>query len=91
MTKRRIYKSVYFKDAKSRGKKKGDVTLSFSSDEELYQKIKHLSSSEIKKIIGINSYQELLEAAKKEYRSSGNFIKHKLSIYLDYEKENTSS
>jgi len=91
MTKSRVYKSVYFKDARSHGKKKSDVTLSFSSDDELYKKIKHLSSSEIKRIIGVNSYQELLEAAKKEYRSSGNFIKHKLSIYLEHEKENTSS
>lgn len=90
MTKSRVYKSIYFKDAKSYGKKKGDVTLSFSSNDKLYKKIKHLSSSEIKRMIGVNNYEELLEAARKEYRSSGNFIKHKLSIHLEREKENTS-
>ena len=91
MTKSRVYKSVYFKDARSHGKKKNDVTLSFSSDDELYKKIKPLSSSEIKGIIGVNSYQELLEAAKKDYRSSSNFIKHKLSICSEHENGNTSS
>jgi hypothetical protein len=82
MTKPRVYKSVYFDDARSHGKKKGDVTLAFSPDDELYKKIKPLGSSEIKGIIGINSYDELLEAAKKDYRSSGNFIKHKLGLYF---------
>jgi len=91
MTKSRVYKSVYFEDAKSHGKKKGDVTLAFSSDDELYTRIKPLSSSEIKKMIGVNSYEELLEAARKEYRSAGNFIKHKLRVYLEYEKKNPSS
>jgi len=87
----RAYISVYFEDAKSHGKKKGDVTLAFDSNDELYKKIKLLGSAEIKRIIGINSYHELREAAKKEYRSSGNYIKHKLSVYLEREKENTSS
>lgn len=91
MTKSRVYKSIYFEDARSHGKKKGDVTLAFSRDDELYLKIKDLGSSEIKKIIGINTYQELLAAAKKDYRPSGNFIKHKLRIVLEHEKENTSS
>ena len=85
MTKSRAYKSLYFKDARSHGKRKSDVTLSFSSDDELYKRIKPLSSSEIKRIIGVNSYQGLLEAARKEYRSSGNFIKHKLRVYFDNE------
>jgi len=92
MTKKpRAYISVYFEDAKSHGKKKGDVTLAFSPDDELYKKIRTLGSTEIKRIIGINSYQELREAANKEYRSSGNYIKHKLSVYLEHEEKYTSS
>ena len=91
MKKVRIYKSVYFVDARSHGKKKGDVTLAFGPDDELYKKIRELGSADIKRIIGISSYQELQEAAKKEYRSSGNYIKHKLSVYFDHEKENTST
>ncbi len=85
MKKPRVYKSVYFEDAKSHGKKKGDVTLAFSPDDELYKKIKTLGSAEIKRIVGIGSYQELREAAAKEYRTSGNYIKQKLSIYLEHE------
>jgi hypothetical protein len=91
MTKRRVYISIYFEDAKAHGKKKGDVTLAFSPDDALYNKIKTLGSAEIKRIVGISCYQELWEAAKKEYRSSGNYIKHKLIVYLQHEKENTSS
>ena len=91
MTKTRVYKSIYFEDARSHGKKKGDVTLAFSPEDELYKRIKPLGSSDIKKIIGVNSYEELLEAAKKEYRSSGNFIKHKLRVYFEHEKKNPSS
>jgi len=91
MTQDRVYISVYFEDAKFHGRKKGDVTLAFNPDDELYKKIKLLGSAEIKRIIGISSYQDLREAAKREYRSSGNYIKHKLSVYLEHEKENTSS
>jgi len=72
-------------------RKKGDVTLAFSPDDELYKKIRTLGSVEIKRIIGIRSYQELREAAKKEYRSSGNYIKHKLSVYFEHEEKYTSS
>ena len=91
MKRPRVYKSIYFEDARLHGKKKGDVTLAFSPDDELYPKIKDLGSSQIKEIIGIKTYQELLKAADKEYRPSGNFIKHKLSTVLEHEKENTSS
>lgn len=90
MTRSRVYKSIYFNDARSYGRKKSDVTLSFSSDEELYRKMKTLSSSEIKRIIGVNSYGELIEAAKKEDRSSGNFIKHRLRVYLEHEEDPSS-
>ena len=90
MTKGRVYISIYFEDAKSHGKKKGDVTLAFNPDDELYNKIKTLGSTEIKRIIKISTYRDLLEAAKKEDRSSGNYIKHKLRVYLQNEKKNTS-
>lgn len=90
MTKPRAYISIYFEDATSHGKKKGDVNLAINPDDELYNKIKALGSSEIKRIIGIYTYDELLKEAKKEDRSLGNFIKHRLRVYLENEKENTS-
>ena len=82
MPKHRVFKSIYFKGARAHGKKKNDITLSFNMDDELYRKIENLSSSEIRRIIGVDSYGELLEVAKQEHRTSGNFIKHKLSIYF---------
>ena len=90
MTKPRAYISVYFEDAKLHGKKRGDVTLAFDPDDELYTKIGTLSSSEIKRISGIKTYEELLEGAKGEDRSLGNFIKHRLRVYLENEEENTT-
>jgi hypothetical protein len=91
MTKPRAYISLYFEDAMSHGKKKRDVTLAFDPDDELYNKIKALGSSEIKRITRINTYDELLKAAKEEDRSLGNFIKHRLRVYIENEKENTTS
>ena len=72
----------------SHGRKKGDVTLAFDPDDELYNKIKTLGSSGIKRITRINTYDELLQGAKREHRSLGNFIKHKLRVYVENEKEN---
>jgi hypothetical protein len=86
----RVYIGVYFEDAKEHGKKKGDVTLAFNRDDELYIKIKTTGSSEIKRIIGISSYNELLRKAQKEDRSLGNYIKHSLKVYFENEKENTT-
>ena len=88
---RRTYVSVYFEDAKSPRRSKGDITLAFGSDDSLYEKARALGSSGIKRIIGIDSYHALLEAAKKERRPLGNFIKHRLSIYFEDEKDNPSS
>lgn len=87
----RTYISVYFEDARSLGKRKGDITLAFDTADLLYEKTKALGSSGIKRIIGINSYHVLLEAAKKENRPLGNFIKHRLRVYFKDEKENPSS
>lgn len=90
MKRRRTYTSVYFKDARSQGKRKGDITLAFQTDDLLYQKARELGSSGIRRIIGINSYHALLEAAKKEDRSLGNFIKHRLRAYFEGEQEHSS-
>jgi len=88
MKRRRTYISLYFEDAMSHGKKKGDITLAFDTDNLLYERTKGLGSSGIKSIIGIHSYHALLEAGKKEDRSLGNLIKHKLRVHFENEKEN---
>ena len=85
MTGRRIYKSIYFSDAASYGKKKNDVTLSFSRDEDLYTRISGLSSSEIRTIIGVTTYGELIDLARREHRTTGNLIKHRLTLHFEHE------
>jgi type III secretion system FlhB-like substrate exporter len=90
MVRNRKYISVYFESAKQHGKKKGDITLAFDHDDALYPKVKALGSSEIKKIISVNSYAELLDIARREDRTVSNLIKHRLKVYLENEQKNTS-
>ena len=85
MTGRRLYRSIYFSDAGCHGKKKNDLTLSFGPDDDLYNRIKGLSSSEIKRLIGVTTYAELLESAKREHRTAGNLVKHRLTLHFGHE------
>lgn len=75
---KRKFISVYFKNGKTEDRKKRDITISFSQNDPLYEKCKKMRSSNIKEIIGTNSYKELLIKAKKESRTLSNYIKHKL-------------
>lgn len=83
--KRRSYISIYFPDGLEGGRKKRDVTLSFVFKDDLYRHCRKLGSTEIKRIIGIESYNELVEVAKREHRSIGNYIKHRLMLYFSNE------
>jgi hypothetical protein len=74
----RKFISVYFKDGLSDNRKKRDLTISFNEDDPLYEKCKGFTSDEIKKIIGIKTFKDLVEKASKENRTLGNYIKHKL-------------
>lgn len=87
----RHYISVYFEDGLVDQRKKRDVTVSFSENDDLYELCKNLGASEIKRIIGFDSYSELVKRAKEEDRSIGNYIKHKLRVILKDEQKNTSS
>ncbi len=80
--KKRAYLSFFFKDSISDGRKRGYLTVAFDSYCPIYLKCKRLGTSKIKKIIGINSYNDLLEKAKKENRTLGNYIKYKLTKEL---------
>jgi predicted HicB family RNase H-like nuclease len=78
----RVYISVYFKNGDAEQRKKRDVTVAFSSDDILYERCKNLSSSEIKKIVGIRTYKELKNKASRQDRSINNYIKSKLRTKL---------
>lgn len=87
---KRSYISLYFSDGTANSRKKRDVTLAFDPDDELYLVCRRLGSSGIKHAMGIFSYAELLKAARKEDRSLGNYIKHKLRVTLLHEQKNSS-
>jgi hypothetical protein len=76
---KRAYISLYFEDGLVGKRKKRDLTISFNPNDPLYLKCHKIGSAKIKEIIGINLYSDLVGVAKKENRTLGNYIKHKLS------------
>lgn len=79
---KRKYISIYFEDRALTERKKKDLTIAFSPTEPLYQYCKKFGSSDIKGIINIHSYEELVRMAQTENRTLSNFIKHKLKEKL---------
>ena len=78
----RNFISVYFPSAGLDKRARRDVTLAFREDDELFLKCRGLGSSTIREIVGISSYEELLEGAKQADRTPSNFVKHKLRLYF---------
>ena len=86
----RFYINIYFDDGLVGTRKKRDLTLAFAAGDDLYEKCKGLGSSRIKEITGISSFSQLVEQARKEDRSPGGLLKHRLKIYLDQEQADTA-
>ncbi|MDX9701849.1 MAG: hypothetical protein RBU23_02280 [Candidatus Auribacterota bacterium] len=78
----RVYKSIYFKDGISGNRKRRDVTVAFCRDGDLFSKCKELKSTDIKRIIDIDSYDELLKRAKNEKVKLSTCIKRLLENRL---------
>ncbi len=73
---KQFFKSIYFSDYPSEDSKGKAVTLAFNEPEApYYTKIKELSNEEIRELIGIKSYQQLILFANKEERSINQVIK----------------
>lgn len=81
-TSKRKFISIYFEDSLIDKRKKRDFTIAFSLRDPAYNKCKKMGSTEIKKVIGIFSYKQLLEKANEDGRSLNNFIKHILNKKL---------
>ena len=75
---KRVFISIYFEDGLHDSRKKRDLTISFSAGDPVYEKCKDMSSADLKALIGVSSYSELVKLAGKEDRTLGNYIKHKL-------------
>ena len=70
------FKSIYFYDYPSKDSKEKSITLAFNEPEApYYTKIKELSSEELRELIGIKSYKQLVLFAEKEERSINQVVK----------------
>lgn len=70
------FKSVYFSDYPSEDSKEKAITLAFNEPEaSYYAKVKKMSNEEIRELIGINSYKQLVLFAEKEERSVNQVVK----------------
>jgi len=75
MTKQ-FYKAIYFSDYPSDDTKDKSVTLAFSEPEApYYAKIKDMSTTEIKELIGIETYKQLSLFADEQERSINQTVK----------------
>ena len=89
MSSARAFISIYFPDGITSKRKRRDLTVAFNSNDKLYELCKNLSSSNIKELIQIHSYKELVEKATEEERSLSNYIKHRLKVKVQNDKTNT--
>ncbi|MFW6275782.1 MAG: hypothetical protein ACOC2M_04025 [bacterium] len=70
------FKSVYFSDYPSEDSKEKAITLAFNEPEtSYYAKVKKMSNEEIRELIGIDSYKQLVLFAEKEERSVNQVVK----------------
>ena len=83
MTKQ-IFKSIYFADKDLFENKGRSVTVSFSkNDADIEDKIRNLTNEEIREIIGITSFQELINNSKNDRRTLSQYIKVQLHNNFD--------
>jgi tRNA G10 N-methylase Trm11 len=73
---KQFYKAVYFSDYPAEDSKDKSITLAFSEPEvPYYSKVKDMTTQEIKELIGIKSYKQLVLFADKEERSINQVVK----------------
>jgi len=78
------FKSIYFGDYPSEDSKEKSITLAFNEPEApYYTKIKGLSSEELRELIGIKSYKQLVLFAEKEERSLNQVVKRLIKKNLN--------
>jgi tRNA G10 N-methylase Trm11 len=73
------FKTVYYADHPAENTSAKTITIAFNNAELSYfQKIKEMSSQEIRELAGIESYQDLFNIAQEEDRSVNNIIKRRI-------------
>ena len=78
MGSKRKYISIYFSNGHCEGRKRRDVTIAMDPGSAIYQEYGKLKSSEIKTLVGVKSYKDLVSKARKADRSLSGYVKHKL-------------
>jgi hypothetical protein len=78
----RKYLSIYFSNGLSGTRTKRDLTVAINANDPLYDKCKDMTSEQIKQLIGVSSFQQLVKEAAAENRSLGNYVKYRLTKML---------
>jgi 16S rRNA G966 N2-methylase RsmD len=86
------YKAVYFPDLSNDNSKQKSLTLAFGTKtNELFKSIKDLSSEEIRQLIGTDSFENIVNAAKVEELPLNSYcvrqIKRSLKLFEDKNKQ----
>ncbi len=77
------YKTVYFSDLPADTSRQKSITLAFGQkDTDLFEKVKNLSSAEIRSLLGTESYKELISASECEDRSLNTLCHRRLKNAL---------
>jgi hypothetical protein len=74
---------VYFINGRRNGRKRRDLTIAMDPGSKICQKYGMLKSSEIKNLIGVYSYKDLILKARRADRSLSGYIKHRLRQKAD--------
>lgn len=78
------FKSLYFSDYPSEDANERSVTIAFNSDESIYyEKIKSMSTPELKELIGYDNYLDIAKLAESEERSINRTIKKLIKENID--------
>ena len=81
------FKSIYFPDMRGDSESSKSLTLAFSDQEQkLFESIKHLSSHDIRKMVGVSTYNDLEMVAKAEGLSVNRYCIWKLKKELKKSK-----
>ena len=87
----RKFISIYFEDGHESGRKKRDITISFSEDSSLYKQCQKLGSKQIRELLGVVSLADLKQKSRKDGRSISNYVKHELKNKLKMDKKEKKS
>ena len=84
--------SLYLPEFTKTGKKTKFISIGFGKgEEELYKKLKSISTSEIKKILNIHNYNALVSLAETHFIKPRSYIKQVLQRHFREDKKTSPS